>query len=203
MDLTKTKLPLMEEFFSIQGEGWNTGKQAYFVRLAGCDVGCVWCDVKESWNRNDHSEEKISNILNNIAKNESQNVVVTGGEPLMHDLDLLCSSLKDRGLNIWLETSGAYPLSGEFDWVCVSPKKFKKARPEVLMRADEIKVVVYHPSDIEFAMSFIPELRHDCKLYLQPEYSRFNKVMPLIVDHIKNHPKWSISLQTHKIMGVR
>ncbi len=201
-DLQK-EIPVMEMFDSIQGEGANQGKPAFFIRLAGCDIGCVWCDVKDSWNVNDHSVISYQEIFDQVMKVSSPNIVITGGEPLLYNLDPLCKILKKSGKTLWLETSGAYPLSGTFDWVCVSPKKFKAPLPELLNKADELKVVVYHPSDIEWAEEHAKKVRSDCRLFLQPEWDRSEIVMPVIDAYIIDHPQWNISKQIHKLLGVR
>lgn len=198
----ETNLPVMESFYTIQGEGTNTGQAAYFIRLGGCDVGCVWCDVKESWDAHMHPLKSISELVAEINSLKAKTVVITGGEPLMYDLSELTSNLKNHGKKILLETSGAYPLSGEFDWICVSPKKFKSPISEVLNRADELKVVVYHASDLLWAQSFISSLKHGCKLLLQPEWSKEKAMLPLIIDFVKDNPEWRISLQTHKYMNI-
>ena len=195
-------LPVMESFYTIQGEGFNTGKAAYFIRLGGCDVGCVWCDVKESWDVTKHPEISIEKIVKNALEYSSRFAVITGGEPLMHDLTVLCKELHKNKFTIALETSGAYSLTGKFDWICVSPKKFKFPLPELLKAADEVKVVVYNKSDFEWAEKNAKGTKGDCKLFLQPEYGEFDKVMPLIIDYVKAHPKWQISLQTHKVINV-
>jgi 7-carboxy-7-deazaguanine synthase len=202
MSITAYTLPLMEDFYTIQGEGAHTGEAAYFIRLAGCDVGCSWCDVKESWDEKNHRRETIGQIAMRAKSFHARAVVVTGGEPLMHDLTELCRHLKNDGFQTWLETSGAYPLSGQWDWICVSPKKFKAPLPEVLSSANELKVVVFNSSDFNWAEKHKAMVNDDCKLYLQPEFGVFHKTMPLIVDYVKQHPEWKISLQAHKVMQV-
>lgn len=196
------KLPVMESFYTIQGEGSHTGKAAYFIRLAGCDVGCTWCDVKESWPVEENQYRTINQIVDEVKSVQSNLVVITGGEPCMYDLTLLVDAFKHVGIRTHIETSGAYMLVGRADWVCVSPKKFKPALNEMLKLADELKVIVFHPSDLEWAESFIGQLKPDCHLYLQPEFGKSNKLMPLIVDYVKMHPYWRISLQTHKFIGI-
>lgn len=195
-------LPVMETFYTIQGEGYHTGRAAYFIRLAGCDVGCVWCDVKESWDEKKHAHFTIKHIVEGALQHPSRFVVITGGEPLMNDLSLLCSELHKHNFKIALETSGAYIMSGEFEWVCVSPKKFKPVLPELLKAANELKVVVFNKSDFEWAAKNAACVSSDCKLFLQPEYSVFDKMIPNIIDFVKEHPQWQISLQTHKIINV-
>ena len=192
----------MEHFYTIQGEGYHQGRAAYFLRLGGCDVGCVWCDVKDSWNADDHPSTSIEHMTNHVAKSNADIVVVTGGEPLMYNLDTLTSQLKLIGRNVHIETSGAYPLSGTWDWICVSPKKFKPCLPEALDQADELKIIVFNKSDFKFAEEYAGTVSAECKLYLQPEWSREKEMLPLIVDYIKDHPKWNISLQIHKYINV-
>jgi 7-carboxy-7-deazaguanine synthase len=199
---TVAKLPVMEHFYTIQGEGTHAGKAAYFIRLAGCDVGCVWCDVKDSWEEKRHPVIPVESVVQAACNNQSRMAVITGGEPLMHDLLVLTEALHNKGFKLCLETSGAYPLSGVFDWICVSPKKFKRPLPEVLQHADELKVIIYNNSDFAWAEQHAAAVVPQCRLLLQPEYSRFEQMMPLIVDYVKIHPQWQISLQTHKIIHV-
>lgn len=195
-------LPVMEAFYTIQGEGYNTGKAAYFIRLAGCDVGCHWCDVKESWDAEQHPKSSIEELVNMAAAHPAKVVVITGGEPLMYNLEPLTQSLQQADIKTFIETSGAYPLSGNWDWICVSPKKFKKPLPEVLAHAHELKVVVFNKSDFEWAESHAAEVAPGCKLYLQPEWSKSEQMMPLIVEYVKANPQWEISLQTHKYLNI-
>ena len=197
-----TLLPLMEEFYTIQGEGFNTGKAAYFIRLGGCDVGCHWCDVKESWDAELHALTSADQIIENASKYPSKNVVVTGGEPLIYNLDYLTKGLNDRGIKTFIETSGAYPLSGHWDWICLSPKKFKKPLPGIAERANELKVIVFNKSDFTFAEENAKLVSHTCKLYLQPEWSKSKEMMPEIVAYVLNNPRWEISLQTHKFLNI-
>lgn len=197
-----TSLPLMESFYTIQGEGCNTGKAAYFIRLAGCDVGCVWCDVKESWDADQHAVVPVDEIVKGAMQHGCRMAVITGGEPAMYNLDYITDTLKLKGFATCIETSGAYPLSGEWDWICVSPKKFKAALPEVLKCADELKVVIYHSSDFDWAEKHAALVNANCKLLLQPEHSKFNIVAPLIVNYVKENPQWQISLQTHKFLNI-
>ena len=194
--------PLMEDFYTIQGEGYNTGKAAYFLRLGGCDVGCVWCDVKESWDPNAHPQVSVDEMIQRIEKTKSESIVVTGGEPTMYDLEPLTSALHEKFLSCWIETSGAYPITGEWEWICVSPKKFKPPLEFSLLKADELKIIIYNQSDFEWAEQHAEQVTNDCILYLQPEFSVFNKVMPSIVDYVKHNPKWRISIQSHKVMGI-
>jgi len=199
---TGISLPIMESFYTLQGEGFFQGQAAYFIRLGGCDVGCVWCDVKESWEAGNHPQVSIKELVLRANSFPSRIVVITGGEPLMYDMGELTNQLRAAGMKTHLETSAAYPLSGEWDWICVSPKKFKTARGESLDIADELKVIVYHPSDLAWATSFEDKVKPGCKLYLQPEWSKHKEVTPLIIEHIKKHPHWEISLQTHKFMDI-
>lgn len=195
-------LPVMEDFYTIQGEGANTGYAAYFIRLGGCDVGCHWCDVKESWDADLHPLKSIDEVIEKAMLTEAKAIVITGGEPMMYNLEPLTNGLKAKGLKIFLETSGAYPLSGDFDWVCVSPKKFKSPRPDMLKRADELKVIVFNRNDFEWAEKHSTELSSHCALFLQPEWSKSEKLLPEIIDYVKQNPKWRISLQTHKYMNI-
>jgi 7-carboxy-7-deazaguanine synthase len=198
-------LPVMEAFYTIQGEGFHQGKAAYFIRLGGCDVGCFWCDVKESWDADAHPKLEIENIVSK-AKKESgnQNViaVITGGEPLMHDLDELTKQLHSAGFQTNIETSGSSPLSGEWDWICVSPKKFKAPLTEVLREANELKVIIYNKDDFNWAEEHAAQVSPQCRLYLQPEWSKADVMTPMIVDYIKQHPRWELSLQIHKYINV-
>lgn len=194
--------PVMEHFYTLQGEGAWSGHAAYFIRLGGCDVGCVWCDVKDSWDASAHPASEAGYLAKTAASSGTEICVVTGGEPAMYDLFPLTGSLHQAGLRTHIETSGAYPLTGDFDWVCVSPKKFKPPIEEVLCKADEFKVVVFHPSDIEWAQQFIRHLKPGCRLYLQPEWGRAEKVIPLLIEFIKSNPDWILSLQTHKYLQI-
>jgi 7-carboxy-7-deazaguanine synthase len=195
-------LPVMEQFYTIQGEGYNTGRAAYFVRLGGCDVGCVWCDVKESWDVDAHPRLAIDTIVTAATTHAGRNVVITGGEPLMHNLGPLTQALHEAGCQNWIETSGAYPLSGEWDWICVSPKKFKAPLPSVLAAAHELKIVVFNKSDFKWAEEHAALVGPECRLYLQPEWSKSTQMMPLIVDYVKANPRWQVSLQTHKFLDI-
>jgi 7-carboxy-7-deazaguanine synthase len=197
-----TLLPLMEDFYTIQGEGFNTGKAAYFIRLGGCDVGCHWCDVKESWDAYLHPPTATSNIVERAASYTAKSIVITGGEPLMYNLDVLCEGLHQCNMQIFLETSGAYPLSGNFDWICLSPKKFKAPRKDMLARANELKVIVFNKSDFAWAQEHAQYVSANCKLYLQPEWSKSEKILPEIIDFVKENPEWQVSLQTHKYMHI-
>lgn len=199
---TKATLPVMEHFYTLQGEGMHTGKAAYFIRLAGCDVGCHWCDVKESWQLNGHPVLNIEALVNETKKSGTQIAVITGGEPAMHNLNGITTELKKEGLATHIETSGAYPITGKFDWVCVSPKKRKEPLKENLKKADELKVVIYNKDDFNWAEKNAAVVSKKCKLFLQPEWSKADKVMPQIIEYIKKHPCWQISLQTHKFMHI-
>jgi len=197
-----TLLPLMEEFYTIQGEGYHTGKAAYFIRLGGCDVGCHWCDVKESWDAELHPLTPVSRIVENASSHPSKAVVVTGGEPLIYNLDYLTTELQQSGIQTFIETSGAYPLSGSWNWICLSPKKFKPPVQQVADVANELKVIIFNKSDFAFAEEHALRVKPGCKLYLQPEWSRSKEMTPLIVDYVMNNPKWEISLQTHKYLNI-
>lgn len=195
-------LPLMEEFYTIQGEGFHSGKAAYFIRLGGCDVGCHWCDVKESWNAELHPLTAVDTIVKNASQYAAKTVVVTGGEPLLYNLDLLTSKLQAQGIKTFIETSGAYPLSGTWDWICLSPKKFKAPLPSIAPYAGELKVIVFNKSDFDWAEEHAKMVSPECKLYLQPEWSKAEQMTPQIIEYVKSHPKWEVSLQTHKFMNI-
>ena len=195
-------LPLMEEFYSIQGEGYYTGNSAYFLRIGGCDVGCHWCDVKESWDTTLHPPTKVSDMILNILNFPTETVVVTGGEPLMWNMSFLTKSLKEKGLRTHLETSGSYKLSGEWDWICLSPKKFQKPLNTINPIADELKIIVQNKSDFKWAEKQRDGVSEKCKLYLQPEWSNKEKMIPLIIDYVMQNPEWQISLQTHKYLQI-
>ena len=197
-----TLLPLMEEFYTIQGEGYNTGKAAYFIRLGGCDVGCHWCDVKESWDASIHPLTTADQIVENALQFPAKTVVVTGGEPLIYNLDYLTAQMKAKGVTTFIETSGAYPLSGHWDWICLSPKKFKAPQPAIAKEAHELKVIVFNKSDFAWAEQYAELVSPGCKLYLQPEWSKSKEVTPLIIDYVMANPKWEISLQTHKYLNI-
>ncbi len=194
-------LPLMEEFYTIQGEGYHKGTAAYFIRVGGCDVGCHWCDVKESWNPDLHPPTATTKIVKN-AKKYSDTIVVTGGEPLTWDMTELTSQLKNEGLQVHIETSGAYNLTGTWDWICLSPKKQKLPKQELYNKANELKLIVYNKDDFRFAEEQALKVNKDCILYLQPEWSKREKVMSEIVDYVMKHPKWKVSLQTHKYLNI-
>jgi organic radical activating enzyme len=197
------KLPVMEQFYTLQGEGVYTGCPAYFIRLAGCDVGCVWCDVKESWNASDHPRKHIEELVDEVVESGANRVIITGGEPLMHNLDELTKRLREKGIKTHLETSGTHPLTGEWDWITFSPKKFKKPTDEIFQKANELKVIVFHPSDIQWAMDLSQQVSSHCQNLLQPEWERQDDVLPIIMAHLTQNPTWRLSLQTHKFIGVR
>jgi 7-carboxy-7-deazaguanine synthase len=196
------ELPVMEHFYTLQGEGFHRGRAAYFIRLGGCDVGCVWCDVKDSWDAAKHKKLTIGNLQLAIEKTPANLVVITGGEPLMHNLDELTAALHTKGFETNIETSGAHPLSGTWDWICLSPKKFKAPLPGILPFANELKVVVFNKSDFDWAEQYAQQVSPNCKLYLQPEWDKAAIVTPLIIDYIKANPKWELSLQIHKYINV-
>jgi len=197
-----TKLPLMEAFYTIQGEGFHQGRAAYFIRLAGCNVGCFWCDVKESWDVDKHPKVALDEIVSQAAEYPGRLAVVTGGEPLMHNLDELTERLHNEGFATNIETSGSFPLSGSWDWICVSPKKFRPPTDEALELANEIKVIIYNKNDFAWAETHAARVNANCKLYLQPEWERASIMTPLIIDYIKENPKWELSLQIHKYINV-
>jgi organic radical activating enzyme len=195
-------LPLMEHFYTLQGEGAHSGKAAYFLRLGGCDVGCVWCDVKESWDANLHPKVAITDMLHFVKEAKSPIAVVTGGEPLLHQLDNLTILLQEQGIATHIETSGSSPLSGQWNWITLSPKKFKAPLPELIEKANELKIIVYNKSDFEWAEQYAALVSKSCKLYLQPEWDQSEKMLPQIINYVKENPKWTISLQTHKFMQI-
>ena len=195
-------LPLMEAFYSLQGEGFYKGTAAYFIRLGGCDVGCHWCDVKESWAAEAHPLVPVDTIVTD-ALAHSKTMIITGGEPLMWNLDLLTQKLRAAGARTHIETSGAHPLSGTFDWICLSPKKIKRPVGDVLQKANELKMVIYNNNDFLFAEEMAAQVSPDCLLYLQPEWSKRDKVIPKIVDYVMAHPQWKASLQMHKYLDIR
>lgn len=192
----------MEQFYTIQGEGTFAGQAAYFIRLAGCDVGCTWCDVKESWDATQHSVMEVEALVAEATQHPARLVVITGGEPLMYPLGPLTLALKSAGLRTHIETSGAHPLSGSWDWICLSPKKFKLPLPAIYAQAQELKIIAFNQHDLEWAHQQADQVEATCLLIIQPEWSRAEQMMPLIVDFVKQHPRWRISLQTHKYMNV-
>ena len=195
-------LPLMEAFYTVQGEGVHAGKAAYFIRLAGCDVGCVWCDVKESWDATAYPRVSVAQMAEDAQASGANLVVITGGEPAMYDLTALCEALHDRGLAVHIETSAAHEIRGQFDWVTLSPKKFKAPLPTELSKADELKIIVFNKSDFEWAETYSGQVSNDCVLLLQPEWDKRDNMAPLLVEYVKTHPQWRISLQTHKILQI-
>lgn len=203
--ISTATLPVMEHFYTIQGEGFHQGRAAYFVRLGGCDVGCVWCDVKESWDAAAHPQMSVATIVQTVIAGTQGNrglVVVTGGEPLMHPLDALTTALQDAGYETNIETSGSSALSGRWNWICLSPKKFKAPLPEVIPFANELKVVIFNKSDFEWAEKYAALVSSNCKLFLQPEWDKAPAITPLIIEYIKQHPQWELSLQIHKYIHV-
>jgi len=192
----------MEAFYTLQGEGFHQGKAAYFIRLAGCHVGCVWCDVKESWEEEKYPLQTVEEIVAKAKENPARLAVITGGEPTLHNLELLTSELQKAGFATNIETSGSSPLTGKWDWICLSPKKFKPPLPEILNKANELKIIIFNKSDFKWAEKFASQVSQSCKLYLQPEWSKASVVTPLIVDYIKENPKWELSLQIHKYINV-
>lgn len=206
MDLTKTsvdtKLPVMEAFYTIQGEGFHQGRAAYFIRLGGCNVGCFWCDVKESWDADKHPKVAVNDIVHEACAQPGRLAVITGGEPLMHNLDELTWQLQSQGFETNIETSGSFALSGRWDWICVSPKKFRAPTPEALKAANELKVIIYNKNDFAWAEKNAAQVSESCKLYLQPEWERAALMTPLIIDYIKQNPRWELSLQIHKYINV-
>lgn len=202
IQLDTISLPVMEHFYTLQGEGYHQGKAAYFIRLGGCDVGCVWCDVKDSWDATIHPRLDLLHILQEIKETPAKMVVITGGEPLMHQLDKLTYEFRKAGLQLNIETSGAHPLSGTWDWICLSPKKFKEPLKPVLQLAHELKVVVFNHSDFSWAETYADLVSPTCKLYLQPEWDKATVITPAIIDYIKEHPQWELSLQIHKYINV-
>lgn len=202
MALTTTSLPVMEAFYTLQGEGYHQGRAAYFIRLGGCDVGCVWCDVKDSWDAEKHPKIAIEAIVAEAAKYPGRLAVITGGEPLLHQLDELTKALQEAGFETNIETSGSSVMSGHWDWICLSPKKFKAPVPENLPLAHELKVVIFNKHDFDWAELHAAQVSPNCKLYLQPEWDKSAEITPLIVDYIKAHPQWELSLQTHKYINV-
>ena len=192
----------MEHFYTLQGEGRYTGHPSYFIRLGGCDVGCVWCDVKESWDASKHPQVAIEDMVGFVENSKAPIAVITGGEPLMHNLDALTALLQHNKIRTHIETSGAHPLTGAWNWICLSPKKFKAPLDEVIVAANELKVVVYHKSDFEWAEQYAAKVNDDCLLYLQAEWSKEKEITPLIINYIQQNPKWILSVQTHKYLNI-
>lgn len=196
------KYPIMESFYTIQGEGNFSGTAAYFIRFGGCDVGCVWCDVKESWPMEGHPEKTDHELVKETVHSGSRMAVITGGEPLIYNLDNLCKQLKENQIRTHIETSGAYELSGQWDWICLSPKKFLKPKEGICEKAHELKIIIFNKSDFKWAEEYAQKVNSGCKLYLQPEFSKEKEMLPLIIDYVKANPQWNISLQIHKIMNI-
>jgi organic radical activating enzyme len=197
-----TQYPVMEMFYTLQGEGYHQGKAAYFIRLAGCDVGCVWCDVKESWDASKHPVFSVDEIVSSALAHPARLAIITGGEPLLYNLDALTTALKKVGFEVNIETSGSSPMSGNWDWVCLSPKKFKAPLTESIQAASELKVVIFNTHDFEWAETYAKQVAPNCKLYLQPEWDKSNEITPLVIEYIKAHPKWELSAQLHKYIQV-
>ena len=197
-----SSLPVMEDFYTLQGEGFHQGKAAYFIRLGGCDVGCVWCDVKDSWDAEKHPKLKVESLKLRVKETPAEIVVITGGEPLMHDLTELTKELQAAGLKTHIETSGAHPISGSWDWICLSPKKFKAPLPGIVPLANELKIIVFNKSDFDWAEKYAALASTTCKLFLQPEWDKATEITPLIIEYIKAHPQWELSLQIHKYINV-
>jgi organic radical activating enzyme len=193
----------MEAFYTLQGEGFHQGRAAYFIRLGGCDVGCFWCDVKDSWDASKHPQLSITSIVEEAAKFPGRLAVITGGEPLLHNLNELTALLHEQGFETNMETSGSSPLSGEWDWICLSPKKFKAPLPEVIAAANELKVVIYNKHDFEWAEQYAAQVGPHCKLYLQPEWDKAEEITPQIIEYIQENPQWRMSVQVHKYLNIR
>ncbi len=202
LEKRRSHYPVMEHFYTLQGEGHYSGQAAYFIRLGGCDVGCVWCDVKESWDEHAHPQINLKEIISWPKKHPGKIVVITGGEPTMYDLGPITDQIRNEGLRSHMETSAAHPITGDWDWITLSPKKFKAPLPENMELADELKIIIYNKSDFKWAEGFEKQVRSDCKLYLQPEWSNRDKMTPLIIDYIGDNPQWQLSLQTHKYINI-
>jgi len=201
-EMQSQKYPVMEMFYSLQGEGYHQGKAAFFIRLAGCDVGCVWCDVKDSWDASKHPVLSIQEMVIAALAHPARLAIVTGGEPLLHNLDPLTTALKAAGFQTNIETSGSSPMSGQWDWVCLSPKKFKAPLSENVALAHELKVVVFNNSDFEWAETYAKQTNPDCKLFLQPEWDKQTQITPVVIEYVKANPKWELSAQLHKYIQV-
>jgi len=197
-----SQLPVMEQFLTLQGEGRYAGHAAYFIRLGGCDVECVWCDVKESWDVDKHPSVEVGLLVENAVASGANIAVITGGEPFMHDLDILTNELKKKNIRTHVETSGAHRVTGTWDWITFSPKKFKAPLQDTIERAHELKVIMYNKSDVEWAEKFAAQVSKDCLLYMQPEWSKSAEMNPLIIEYIKSNPQWALSLQTHKYLDI-
>lgn len=201
-ELEDKKIPILEEFYSVQGEGFNTGKAAYFVRVGGCDLACRWCDSKETWKPEIHQFVKINSIIERVKQTKADTIVVTGGEPLIYNFDEFCKSAKDAGLTLMIETCGAHPFSGRWDWICLSPKRQKPPQEMYYQKANELKVIIYEDSDFLWAEECAKKVNSSCALFLQPEWSRFETTKNMVVDYVKNNPKWNVSIQTHKFLRI-
>ncbi len=195
-------LPVMEEFYTIQGEGANTGKPAYFIRVGGCDVGCHWCDVKESWNPALHPLKSVDEVVQAALKFPASDIVITGGEPTIYNLEYLTEQLTKHGKQVFLETSGAYPLTGNWHWICLSPKKTAPPMNDIYAKAHELKVIIFNHNDFKWAEEHAAKVSSTCRLYMQPEWSKSKEMLNAIIDYVQQHPRWNISLQTHKFMGI-
>lgn len=193
---------MVEEFYSVQGEGYHTGKAAYFIRIGGCDIGCHWCDSKVTWDPAVHPLVAVGGIVESVARTAARSIVVTGGEPTLYNLDPLCRGLKQEHLQTYLETAGTGTLTGIWDWICLSPKKQSPPKPEFYTRANELKVIVHDPDDFKWAEEAARQVDRSCRLYLQPEWSRYQQMIPWIVDYVKQHSQWQVSLQAHKFMRI-
>ncbi|MDD4150384.1 MAG: 7-carboxy-7-deazaguanine synthase QueE [Bacteroidales bacterium] len=201
-ELNKDMIPVLEEFYSIQGEGFNTGKAAYFVRTGGCDLACRWCDSKETWKPEIHQFIPISDIINRVNKTNADTIVVTGGEPLIYNFDHFCEMAKQNGLTLMLETCGAHDFSGEWNWICLSPKKQKSPQNLYFTKLNELKIIIYEQSDFEWAEECAKKVHDNCVLFLQPEWSRFSDTGKMVVEYVKNNPKWNVSVQVHKFLKI-
>lgn len=197
-----SKLPLIDQFYTVQGEGYHMGKAAYFIRIGGCDIGCSWCDTKFSWNFKFHDFTTIEEIVSNAIENKAKTVVVTGGEPSLYNLNHLSKTLNDNNIATYVETSGAYPLRGTWDWICLSPKKQNPPQPEIFSKANELKVIISKPEDLAWAEENAAKVNETCKLFLQPEWSKYESIIGTIVDYVKQNQQWLVSLQAHKFMHI-
>ncbi len=201
-EIEDNKIPVLEEFYSVQGEGFNTGKAAYFIRIGGCDLACHWCDSKETWKPEIHHFVTISEIIARVKQTPADTIVVTGGEPLIYNFDNFCKEARQAGLVLMIETCGAHTFSGVWDWVCLSPKKQKPPMLEYFQIADELKVIIYEDNDFDWAEDCANKITKSCVLFLQPEWSRFEITGKMVVDYVKNNPKWNVSVQTHKFLKI-
>ncbi len=205
MQVFKTEgliLPISEHFYSLQGEGRHAGRASYFIRLAGCNVACSWCDSKISWQKPQFKKMSVNSIVSEVLKTNTDNVVITGGEPTLYNLLPLTKELKKYNINICLETSGTHNIQGIFDWICVSPKPHKPPKPEVYKQANELKVIIFTDEDFIWATESAKQVSEKCMLYLQPEWDNHQRNIAKIVNFIKENPKWRLSLQTHKFIDI-